>query len=278
MVNAIARPLADMSRSALRLDSRETQKTGADNMDHTFGKLISDQLKLTSHRANLSGVQHQHRITPRDPAPGEPVDLHLVSTSDPAIARAELRYTTDGADPRDKSDSVHKLAFRAARAEWDMLTWDYSTYWTVTIPAQPSGTLVSYCISAWTSAGDIMHADYPDAEARVQHATMIHFENIAPDAPFQPAPQSDAPLFCYHVDGDTPPAWARDAIIYHIFLDRFYPGDGADWIQTERYARLLRRDAMGRARQAGLLERPGRKLSVAEPDLAEPNHPRLRCG
>ena len=39
-------------------------------------------------------------------------------------------------------------------------------------------------------------------------------------------------LFCYHVDRLAPPAWVDDAIIYHIFLDRFYPGDGRDWLQT----------------------------------------------
>ena len=43
-------------------------------MDFTFGKLISDDLKLTSHRANLKGVQHQHMIMPRDPVPGKSVE------------------------------------------------------------------------------------------------------------------------------------------------------------------------------------------------------------
>ena len=92
--------------------------------------------------------------------------------------------------------------------------------------------MVSYFISAWTAAGDLIYADFPDAEERVQHATMIHFENIPPDSVYVPSPQSAAPLFCYHVDRLKPPAWVNDAIIYHIFLDRFYPGDGVDWLQT----------------------------------------------
>ena len=48
-------------------------------MDIIFGKLISDELKLTTHRALRSGIQHQHCITPLDPAPGDarrrPFDL-----------------------------------------------------------------------------------------------------------------------------------------------------------------------------------------------------------
>ncbi len=202
-------------------------------MDHTFGKTSSDGLKLTGHRANLSGAQHQHNISPRDPAPGDSVDIHLVTSSDPAVERAELRYTTDGTDPRAAGETVKSLAFRPVHTEWDTMIWDYATYWTVTIPAQTQGAMVSYCISAFTADGDVIHADYPDAEERVQHATMIQFGNLAPDTPFMPAPQTSAPLFCYHVERDEPPAWARDAIIYHIFIDRFYPGDGADWIQTD---------------------------------------------
>ena len=120
-------------------------------MDHTFGKLISDNLRLTGHRANRSGAQHQHVISPRDPVPGESVALTLATTSDPAIERAELRYTTDGADPRVDGGSVQSLAFRPARREWDSLLWDYATYWSATIPAQASGTMVTYCISAWTT-------------------------------------------------------------------------------------------------------------------------------
>ena len=171
-------------------------------------------------------------IMPRDPVPGKSVDVYLATTSDPAIERAELRYTTDGTDPRAAGESARTLAFRPVHTEWDTLIWDYAAYWTVTIPAQIAGTMVTYCINAWTTAGEVIYADYPDAEERIQHATMIHFGNVAPDAPFKPTPQSAAPLFCYHVDHDQPPAWAQDAIIYHIFLDRFYPGDGADWIQT----------------------------------------------
>jgi cyclomaltodextrinase len=31
----------------------------------------------------------------------------------------------------------------------------------------------------------------------------------------------------------TPPAWAKESVIYHLFVDRFYPGDGKDWLQTD---------------------------------------------
>ena len=201
-------------------------------MDTTFGKLISDELKLTNHRALLSGIQHRHNISPQDPAPGEDVNIYIVSASDMAIEGAELRYTTDGGDPR-ASVSAQTVVFQPARTDWDTLVWDYTRCWRAVIPGQPEGTMVTYCIASHTPAGETIYADYPDAEERTQHATMLHFKNIPPDTVFKPSPQVEAPLFCYHVDHIAPPAWAKDAIIYHIFLDRFYPGDGEDWLQTD---------------------------------------------
>ncbi len=207
-------------------------------MDHTFGKYISDALKLTNHRANLSGVQHQHRITPRDPAPGESVIIHITTTSEPAIRKAVLRYTVDGSDPRQLQNAAEELDVFPVGCQWDTLLWDYVNLWEAEIPPQPEGALVTYYISAepYISSDKgstrILYPDYPDAAERVQHATMIHFSNIPPDAPFVQAPQTAPPLFCYHVDRLKPPDWLNEAVIYHIFLDRFYPGDGRDWLQT----------------------------------------------
>ncbi len=198
-------------------------------MDIIFGKLISDALKLESHRADRAGIQHQHRISPLDPLPGESVTIHALSTSDPAVKSLELRYATDGADPRGDSPTALTVDFVKAGREWDTLVWDYITHWEALVPPQVDGTMVTYCIRATLADGAIIYADFPDAEQRVEHATMLHFSNIPADAPFVPLPQREPPLFCYHVDRLKAPAWARDAILYHIYLDCFYPGDGADW-------------------------------------------------
>lgn len=219
--------------------NRNDARPGQISMDNTFGKYSSDELKLINHRANLSGVQHQHNISPRDPAPGESVKVHMTTTSEPAIRKARLRYTIDGSDPRQWPNTAEEVDVFPVGYEWDTQLWDYVNLWEAEIPPQPEGTIVTYYISAepYISSGkgntQFLYPDTPDAEERVQHATMIHFNNIPPDTPFRPAPQSDIPLFCYHVDRLKAPEWVRDAIIYHIFLDRFYPGDGRDWRQTD---------------------------------------------
>ena len=205
-------------------------------MDIIFGKLISDPLKVTTHRALRSGIQHRHRISPLDPAPGESVTAHLTTASDLPIESAILRYTTDGSDPR--HDSAASIHFQRADSEWDTVCWDYLRHWKAIIPPQADGTLLRYTISGRTSGGEIVHADYPLAEERTRHATMLHFGNIPADTPFTPSPQTDAPTFCYHVDNLRAPDWIWDAVIYHIFIDRFYPGDGADWQANDDLMRI----------------------------------------
>lgn len=75
-------------------------------MDIIFGKLISDNLKLTTHRALRSGIQHQHDISPLDPAPDEAVTIQLTTANKPPIESAWLRYTTDGSDPASSTITI----------------------------------------------------------------------------------------------------------------------------------------------------------------------------
>ena len=144
-------------------------------MDFIFGKLISDELKLTNHRAELNGIQHQQNIWPLDPNPGESVNIHIVTANDPPIQRATSSYTSDGTDPRRVDTAAQTVDFVQIRTEWDTLVWDYITHWEAQIPAQDESTLVNYIISGWTAAGELKYADYPDADERTQHATMMFF-------------------------------------------------------------------------------------------------------
>ena len=178
-------PLAKLTNKLL-LSGPANTEMGTILMDSTFGLFINDTLKLTHHRALLNGIQHRHNISPLDPAPGQSVNVYIVSASDMPIARAQLDYTIDGADPRAGGGAVKTAHFRPVHTQWDNLVWDYITFWQAAIPPQVSGTMVTYCISGWTPDGDIIYADYPDADERTQHAAMLHFKNIPEDATSSP--------------------------------------------------------------------------------------------
>ena len=54
---------------------------------------------------------------------------------------------------------------------------------------------------------------------------VLHFDKV-PLPPVQPEPTTGGKVFSYQVGRHDPPQWAREAVIYHIFSDRFHPGDG----------------------------------------------------
>jgi glycosidase len=93
--------------------------------------------------------------------------------------------------------------------EWDTLAWGYVRRFRGTIGGRPAGNVVRYRLGV----GDTI-ADEGTTEA-------------------------------YYVDDDPPPAWSRDAIVYEIFVDRFFSGDEGSWPRAragvaERYGGTLR--------------------------------------
>jgi cyclomaltodextrinase len=200
-----------------------------------FGTLATDELKLVHHRAARSGLQHGHDLLPRDPEPGQPVTLSVHAGPDLAAEQVACYYTTDGTEP----EGSHGVAANGAvlmlqRTEtvWDTLVWGYVDTWQGTIPAQPEGTIVRYRIGAWSGTGPETFADWPEVKARAEQAAAAFFRGQPlPNVP--PGDPAQGRTFAYGVDRLGPPAWARDAVIYQIFVDRFYPGQGRDWLQTD---------------------------------------------
>ena len=174
--------------------------------DFIFGTLATDEKRLARIKAQRSGLSHLNRISPRKPLPKEPVTV--MATLGPGISadRLSCYYTTDGSEPQgERGRAIHGRAIALERVgvQWDTLLWGYVESWWGELPPQPEGTKVRYKIGAWSSRG----------------GEEIFADNQAPVS-------AEATNFAYLVDRYAPPDWAREAIIYQIFLDRFYPGDG----------------------------------------------------
>lgn len=203
--------------------------------DFIFGTLATDELKLVYHRATRAGWQHAHDLTPRDPRPGEAVTVRARAGVDLRVMHAALYYTTDGRTPegsRGQAAVGQAIPLRQVGVEWDSLAWGYVAVWEGAIPPQEEGATVRYRIGAWADGAGEVFADVPDARWRAEQAAAAYFRRKP-----APLPSPDDPpgtqTFTYHVDRLAPPDWAREAVIYEIFVDRFYPGDGREWLQTD---------------------------------------------
>jgi len=204
-------------------------------VDFIFGTWASDELKLIHHRAARRGVQHHGAITPRDPQAGQPVVVDVQVGGEVHADHAAIYYTTDGTIPAgSRGIATHGMAIpmESLSVEWDSIAWAYLTHWRGTIPPQPDGAVVHYRISVWSDTGTETFANYPDEQQIVEVSAALHFKQQPIPVDFTPGDPLGE-VFTYHVDAFTPPDWARSAVIYHIFVDRFYPGDGKSWLQTK---------------------------------------------
>jgi hypothetical protein len=204
--------------------------------EFTFGSLATDELKLIHHRAAQSGLLHLHDLTPRDPVPGESVSLRVRLAPGFAAERVACYYTVDGTEPagsRGAATNGQVLGLEPAGVSWDTFVWGYIETWQGALPAQPEGTVLRYRIGAWSGKGPECFADWPDVQATVERAAHAHFSGLpAPGGP----PLGDPAMghtFALSIDRLSAPDWAREAVIYHVFVDRFYPGEGRDWLQIE---------------------------------------------
>ena len=83
--------------------------------------------------------------------------------------------------------------------EWDALEWGYVRRFRVTLPGQPAGTVVRYRLATGAPDGEEILAD-------------------------------QGAFYAFYVANDPWPEWTRQAVVYEIFVDRFYPGEGKAWL------------------------------------------------
>jgi cyclomaltodextrinase / maltogenic alpha-amylase / neopullulanase len=161
--------------------------------DFIFGTLSTNESRLAHIQSIRGGVTHAHKRVPRDPLPGQSIQIHLSLGPAHSQDKAWVYWTQDGSDPEGR-DGLASNGFATSlepiSSEWDTLLWGYVRHFRGEIPPQEAGTILRYRVSAG-GAGDEVIAD-------------------------------NGTYYAFYVDDDPPPAWAQDAVIYQIFADRFY--------------------------------------------------------
>jgi cyclomaltodextrinase / maltogenic alpha-amylase / neopullulanase len=246
-------------------------------MDFIFGTLANDDLKLIHHRVLRRGVQHHHEMEPRDPLPGEPVTITVKVGQDVRADRVSLYFTTDGSAPdgsRGQMADGQVIDLSRIDLVWDTLAWAYIAIWRGELPAQPEGTTVRYRIGAWNSSDDAqdeISADYPEFKATTERAAAAFFRGEPlPDDP--PPALAKIDTFAYSVDRFQTPQWAKDAVIYQVFVDRFYPGHGIDWLQPNDLSGFYGGTLWGVRDQLDYIEALGVNCIWLSPTFPSPTH------
>jgi cyclomaltodextrinase / maltogenic alpha-amylase / neopullulanase len=165
--------------------------------DFIFGTLATNESRINHLRDTRGGITHNHKRLPRDPQPGQPIQIDL--TIGPAFPQnqAWIYWTNDGSDPDGRNGTAsngYATPLEPVNSEWDTFLWGYVRKFRGEIPPQETGTLLRYRIAAGGD-GEETFAD-------------------------------SGTYFAFYVDDDPPPAWTKEAVIYQVFADRFYsPAD-----------------------------------------------------
>jgi glycosidase len=212
--------------------------------DFIFGTLASDELRLQAMRAAGRGVYHGNRIVPADPEPDQLVTLTVSVGTEVSARTVRAYYTLDGSDPTLESASIE---LERDEVVWDTLLWGYRQEWQGALPPQPHGTLVRYRVAAHGYNGSKIWAE-PD---------------LLTGAPA---------TFAYHVDRERVPAWVKDAVIYHIFVDRFNPGTGRSWNAATTWNDIWGGTIQGITEQLPYLQSLGVNCLWLSPIFPSPTH------
>ncbi len=239
-----------------------------------FGTWATDELKLVHHRAEQSGLQHRHALSPRDPQPDRPVTLTIHAGPELRVEQVACYYTVDGSEPAGSRGVAHHgavVAFRPAGVEWDSLVWGYVQQWECALPPQPLGTAVRYQIGAWAADAPEIFADWPAVKDVAEQASAAFFAG-KPRPATPPGDPGRRHTFAYRVDRQGPPEWARQAVIYHVFVDRFYPGGGRGWLQTDDLRGFCGGTLWGVAEKTEYIAGLGATCIWLSPTFVSPSH------
>ena len=169
-------------------------------------------LPMIEQRIALKAEQfrHDNTIRPFAPTSQQPVIISATHGTAIEVERAEVWYTIDGSFP---DQQAYKLPMTAVSVDWQPRA-GYLTHWQAELPSQMGGTAVRYRIAGWLT--NTPKDAPPDLFAKDGQGFWSYLQDNSP-----------VTTFAYYVEPDNPigPNWMNEAIIYHIFLDRYHPAN-----------------------------------------------------
>jgi glycosidase len=217
--------------------------------DFIFGTMDTDSLRLKHYMQTHLEISHQSNRFPLDPRPGEPVTLTITVGQDQDVKDAWVYYSTDGKDPEvNEENIIHGFLkpMQWVKVEWDDLTWGYVHTFSCTLPGQPDQTVVRYRICFKTFSGDLIYAD-------------------------------KGTYYAYAVDEYSEPLWVKDAVIYHIMIDRFSTQPGKDWNKVDSIQDIYGGNLQGIQNRLDYLENLGINVLYLSPIFPADNHHRYNA-
>jgi glycosidase len=197
--------------------------------DFVFGALESDANTLAAERQRWSCIRHHYAIDPLDPQPGQPVTITVTVGRDVLVERVTAYVTTDGSQPagaQGVASNGFAVDLQRVETRFQFIYWDYAEVWQGQIPGQAEGTHVRYVIEGLPphpqplSPQGERGARLPSPSGRGVggEGESLWSNELRIDGTSEPRT-----LYGYTVDRFQTPAWAHEAVVYQVLVDRFAP-------------------------------------------------------
>jgi glycosidase len=211
--------------------------------DHIFGDLEQPQNAAIWLRKKGLGVYHGNRKMPLNPRPEDTVRLSVTTGSQKPLDRVLLWYSTD-------DWQTHRLEnFTKSELAWDTALWSYLQKWQISIPRQEESLMMHYKIGA-----------------EIQGSSSLVFADNQSDS------MEKATNFSIWYSNDILPEWAKTAIVYQIFVDRFNPGKEKNWLQTSDLKKPFGGTLKGITEKLTWIKSMGFNAVWLTPIFASPSH------
>ena len=161
---------------------------------------------------------------------------------------ARCWYCCEPAGPNNRQAATKVVELQPDSVSWDEVTWSYVRRWRAQLPAQTTGTLVRYRLAVRVAGSE----------------RWIYADNQAETA-------AGATEFAFQVWAGAS-EWSREAIVYHIFLDRFFPGSGKVWLQPADLSGFYDGTLRGVIEKLDYIQSLGFNTIWLSPVFASPSH------
>ncbi|AGB42005.1 glycosidase [Halobacteroides halobius DSM 5150] len=166
-------------------------------------KVYTDRVVAWEKIPVAKSVTHDFSYQPSIPNSKEEVQIRVTVKHYGNIDTGGIYYTTDGSAPVGKRGTVKNGQFASLQITKSTTKGKITkSTLTGTIPAQENRTPVKYIIDVW--------------DKQSQGSQFADTNSLTPQG---------ATEFAYYVDNYQTPDWAKDAIIYQVFVDRFRNGN-----------------------------------------------------
>ncbi|MBG0783700.1 MAG: hypothetical protein H0S79_01210 [Anaerolineaceae bacterium] len=212
-------------------------------VDYIFGELDQPQNAAIWLKKRLSGVHHYAQKTPNAPAPEKEVILKVTTNNDQVFDEVVIWFTTDEWQHTKKASCTkHHLV-------WNSVAWSMIQEWQFTLPPQSEGVMLRYKIGAKIPGSD--EFIFTDNQSRT-------FD--------------EATHYSIWYGQENNPDWAKEAVVYQVFVDRFNPGKERQWEQTANISKHYGGTLVGVIEKLPFIREMGFNAIWLTPIFDSPSH------